>query len=372
MEVYENCSLKGLSTFGIDARARRHVVVEPGDDIGALCSMVDGRLLVLGRGSNMVFTRDFDGTVVTLADVQHLTFDYEQSTVTAWGGMVMDDLVRLTLEQGLYGLENLSAIPGTVGASAVQNVGAYGAEAKDFIESVEAYDLQDRRRCTFSNAECLFAYRDSLFKHHAGRYIILYVTYRLHGEFVPNLSYKALEGMPHATAEELREAITGLRWSKLPRPEEHGSAGSFFKNPVVDEATYLGLREEYPDMPQAHNTPLPPSWGDGLVSSRGDGFVSSKGGEVLSKGDGFVSSSSPLEGGRGVNPGYKLSAGWLIDKAGWKGRTMGKAGVWPKNALVLYNVGGCTGKEVVALAETIVADVREKFGITLLPEAVIV
>lgn len=341
MEVYENCSLKGLSTFGIDARARRHVVVEPGDDIGALCSMVDGRLLVLGRGSNMVFTRDFDGTVVTLADVQHLTFDYEQSTVTAWGGMVMDDLVRLTLEQGLYGLENLSAIPGTVGASAVQNVGAYGAEAKDFVEIVEAYDLQERCRCTFSNAECRFAYRDSLFKHHAGRYIILYVTYRLHGEFVPNLSYKALEGMPHATAEELREAITGLRWSKLPRPEEHGSAGSFFKNPVVDEATYLGLKEEYPDMPQAHNTPLPPSRGE-------------------------------EKGGRGVNPGYKLSAGWLIDKAGWKGRTMGKAGVWPKNALVLYNAGGCTGKEVVALAEAIVADVREKFGITLLPEAVIV
>ena len=341
MEVYENCSLKGLSTFGIDARARRHVVVEPGDDIGALCSMVDGRLLVLGRGSNMVFTRDFDGTVVTLADVQQLTFDFEQSTVTAWGGMVMDDLVRLTLEQGLYGLENLSAIPGTVGASAVQNVGAYGAEAKDFVESVEAYDLQERRRCTFSNAECLFAYRDSMFKHHAGRYIILYVTYRLHGEFVPNLSYKALEGMPHATAEELREAITALRWSKLPRPEEHGSAGSFFKNPVVDEATYLGLKEEYPDMPQAHNTPLPPSRGE-------------------------------EEGGRGVNPGYKLSAGWLIDKAGWKGRTMGKAGVWPKNALVLYNAGGCTGKEVVALADAIVADVRSKFGITLQPEAIMV
>jgi UDP-N-acetylmuramate dehydrogenase len=326
MEVYENCSLKGLSTFGIDARARRHVVVEPGDDIGALCSMVDGRLLVLGRGSNMVFTRDFDGTVVTLADVQHLTFDYEQSTVTAWGGMGMDDLVRLTLEQGLYGLENLSAIPGTVGASAVQNVGAYGAEAKDFVEIVEAYDLQERCRCTFSNAECLFGYRDSLFKHHAGRYIILYVTYRLHGEFVPNLSYKALEGMPHATAEELREAITGLRWSKLPRPEEYGSAGSFFKNPVVDEDTCLRIKATYPDMPQAHKA--------------GDG--------------------------------YKLSAGWLIDRAGWKGRTMGRAGVWPKNALVLYNAGGCTGDEVVALACAIQQDVEQKLGVCLEPEAIII
>lgn len=240
--------------------------------------------------------------------------------------MVMDDLVQHTLDNGLYGLENLSAIPGTVGASAVQNVGAYGAEAKDFVESVEAYDIEERRRCSFSNEECRFAYRDSMFKHHPNRYLILYVTYHLHKEYVPNLSYKALEGLPHDTAQQLRDSITAMRWQKLPRPEEHGSAGSFFKNPVVDEATYRRLKTEYPDMPDAHQAP----------------------------------------------EGYKLSAGWLIDRAGWKGKTMGRAGVWPKNALVLYNAGGCSGDEVRVLADAIVADIQQKFNITLIPEAIII
>lgn len=240
--------------------------------------------------------------------------------------MVMDDLIQWTLDHDLYGLENLSAIPGTVGASAVQNVGAYGAEAKDFIDSVEAYDFEEHRPCTFSNADCQFAYRDSLFKHHPARYLILRVTYRLSNTFTPNLSYKALENLPHDTAQLLREAIIDLRWSKLPRPEEHGSAGSFFKNPVVDETIYHRLKAEYPDMPDAHST---------------DG-------------------------------GYKLSAGWLIDRAGWKGRTQGRAGVWPKNALVLYNGGGCSGDEVRALATAIRQDVKQKFGVALDPEAIII
>jgi UDP-N-acetylmuramate dehydrogenase len=165
-----------------------------------------------------------------------------------------------------------------------------------------------------------------MFKEHLGRYLILRVIYRLSNEFVPNLSYKALEALPHNTAQQLRNAITDLRWSKLPRPEEHGSAGSFFKNPVVDEGIYTSIKAKYADMPDAHKT----------------------------------------------NDGYKLSAGWLIDRAGWKGKTMGRAGVWPNNALVLYNSGGCTGEEVVALAQAIVADVQTKFGITLEPEAIII
>lgn len=321
MKVYENISLKPYNTFGIDVKARRLVVVEPGDDVPPL----DGEVLVIGAGSNMVFTKDYDGTVITLSNTFHLS-PLTSHLVTVWGGMVMDDLIQWTLDHGLYGLENLSAIPGTVGASAVQNVGAYGAEAKDFIESVEAYDLLERRQCTFSNADCQFAYRDSLFKHHPGRYLILRVTYRLSKEFVPNLSYKALEGLPHATAQQLREAITEVRWNKLPRPEEHGSAGSFFKNPVVDESTYLRLKAEYPDMPDAHRS----------------------------------------------DNGYKLSAGWLIDKAGWKGRTQGRAGVWTKNALVLYNADGCSGDEVRALAAAIQQDVKQKFGVALDPEAIII
>lgn len=323
MKVFENISIKPYNTFGIDVKARRVVVLEPGDEVPPL----EGEVLVIGAGSNMVFTKDYEGTVITLSNTFHLS-PFTSHLVTVWGGMVMDDLIQWTLDNGLYGLENLSAIPGTVGASAVQNVGAYGAEAKDFIESVEAYDLRERRHCTFSNADCHFAYRDSFFKHHPGRYLILRVTYRLSREFVPNLSYKALEGLPHDTAQQLREAITEVRWNKLPRPEEHGSAGSFFKNPVVDEDTYLRLKDEYPDMPDAHMTP--------------------------------------------ASGGYKLSAGWLIDRAGWKGRTQGRAGVWPKNALVLYNADGCTGDEVRALAATIQQDVKQKFGVALDPEAIII
>ncbi len=321
MKTYENISLKPYNTFGIDVCARKLLVIEPGDEVPPL----EGEVLVIGVGSNMVFTKDYEGTVVILAKKSQFSISNSQF-VTAWAGTVMDDLIQWTLDHNLYGLENLSAIPGTVGASAVQNVGAYGAEAKDLIESIEAYDLQERRHCTFSNADCHFAYRDSLFKHHPGRYLILRVTYRLSETFTPNLSYKALEGLPHDTAQQLREAITEVRWSKLPRPEEHGSAGSFFKNPVVDEPTYLRLKAEHPDMPEAHRT---------------DG-------------------------------GYKLSAGWLIDRAGWKDRTQGRAGVWPKNALVLYNADGCTGDEVRALAATIQQDVKQKFGVTLDPEAIIV
>ena len=321
MKTYENISLKPYNTFGIDVCARKLLVIEPGDEVPPL----EGEVLVIGVGSNMVFTKDYEGTVVILAKKSQFSISNSQF-VTAWAGTVMDDLIQWTLDHNLYGLENLSAIPGTVGASAVQNVGAYGAEAKDLIESVEAYDLQERRHCTFSNADCHFAYRDSLFKHLPGRYLILRVTYRLSETFTPNLSYKALEGLPHDTAQQLREAITEVRWSKLPRPEEHGSAGSFFKNPVVDELTYLRLKAEHPDMPDAHRS----------------------------------------------DNGYKLSAGWLIDRAGWKGRTQGRAGVWPKNALVLYNADGCTGDEVRALAATIQQDVKQKFGVTLDPEAIIV
>ena len=321
MKTYENISLKPYNTFGIDVCARKLLVIEPGDEVPPL----EGEVLVIGVGSNMVFTKDYEGTVVILAKKSQFSI-CNSRFVSAWAGTVMDDLIQWTLDHNLYGLENLSAIPGTVGASAVQNVGAYGAEAKDFIESVEAYDLQERRHCTFSNADCHFAYRDSLFKHLPGRYLILRVTYRLSETFTPNLSYKALEGLPHDTAQQLRDAIAELRWSKLPRPEEHGSAGSFFKNPVVDEPTYLRLKAEHPDMPEAHRT---------------DG-------------------------------GYKLSAGWLIDRAGWKGRTQGRAGVWPKNALVLYNADGCTGDEVRALAATIQQDVKQKFGVALDPEAIII
>lgn len=333
MKFLENISLKKYNTFGINAKARRMVVVEPRDFMGFAPAAVAGQWLdpqgnnlVLGAGSDVVFTKDFEGTVILLANF-HYTFVYhEQFLISAWGGMTMDSLVRWAVSEGFYGLENLSAIPGTVGAAAVQNVGAYGVEAKDVIERVVVYDMEQHRIVNFKNADCQFAYRDSVFKHHPGRYLVLRVFFRFSRTFTPNLSYKALEGLPHETAQQMRDSITALRWQKLPRPEERGSAGSFFKNPVVDEATYRRLKAEYPDMPDAHP----------------------------------------------AAEGYKLSAGWLIDRAGWKGRLMGRVGVWPQNALVLYNTGDCTGDEVLSLASAIQDDVMQKFGISLTPEAIII
>ena len=308
--------LQTLNTFGIAATADRLVRVESEADLALLPP--DGPYIVLGHGSNVVPTADYHGTVVQVAC---RAIAYDGLCVEADAGATWDDLVADTLAHGLYGLENLSAIPGTVGASVVQNIGAYGAEAKDTVERVDAYDLALRRRVSLGAAECRFGYRDSLFKQQAGRYLVLRVRYRLSPRFAPCLDYAALRDLPHATAPELRQAITDLRWSKLPRPEEHGSAGSFFKNPVVDGPTLQRLQGQYPDMP-CH--------------------------------------------------GHKLNAAWLIDRAGWKGRTLGRAGVWPKQALVLYNTGGCTGPEVVALARAIQADVRQKFGVGLEPEAIFI
>lgn len=329
MRIKENVSLKGYNTFGIDVRASRMVEVESvGDCLGEAGRILrEDKCLVLGSGSDVVFTADYDGTVVRMT-MDGLAEEGD-CRVTADAGWVMDDLIATTLQKGLYGLENLTAIPGTVGAAVVQNVGAYGIEAKDVVESVEAYDTATGQVCRFDNAGCGFSYRDSMFKQSHGRYLVLRVTFKLHSQYQPVLTYKALEGVPHATADEMRQSIADLRWGKLPRPEEHGSAGSFFKNPIVDKATWERLRTAYPDMPQAHAA-------------------------------------------EGPGEGYKLSAGWLIDRAGWKGRTMGRAGVWPKQALVLYNTGGCTGDEVMALARAIVCDVKEKYGIALTPEAIII
>lgn len=320
MKNYENISLRDRNTFGIDAKARRLVEIVPGDEVPVL----NKEVFILGAGSDVVLMGDYKGTIVSLVDREEVSV--EDDTVTAWGGMRMDALIEWCIAHGLYGLENLSAIPGTVGAAVVQNVGAYGAEAKDMVVSVTAVDIHTGERKTYSNQECCFGYRDSCFKHGDTQMLVTHVSFQLRRKYVPNLSYKALEGLPHDTAQELREAIVALRWQKLPRPEEHGSAGSFFKNPVVNAGLYERLKSCYPDMPEAHP----------------------------------------------VAEGYKLSAGWLIDRAGWKGRTMGRVGVWPKQALVLYNTGGCTGDEVLRLAQSIADDVKLKFGVELKPEAIFI
>lgn len=336
LTIESNASLLPYNTFGIDVKASRLAIVGTDDGNNPIdryskpieklrsAGCFKSRYFVLGGGSNVVFTRDFAGTVVMMSrgKVAVDRVDGDTVYVSADAGMTLDDVVSWCVAKDMYGLENLSAIPGTVGASVVQNVGAYGAEAKDYVDSVCVYDIQDNGFKCLTPEECEFGYRSSMFKRFPGRYLVLNVIYRLSRTFVPNLGYKALENMPHSSAKELRDAITDLRWSKLPRPTEHGSAGSFFKNPIVDEATCRRLLEKYPNMPHY--------------------------------------------------PGNKLSAGWLIDQCGWKGKRIGRVGVWPNQALVLYNAGGCTGQEVREVAETIRTDVASTFGVELECEAIFV
>ena len=340
MKIYDNYSLKGLNTFGIDVQARRVLYLEGSRldepfrfrrDVEELLQgdYLRHRYLVIGEGSNLVFTKDYEGTVIKVGEAAfHGGDDGRYKYLTVGARMPTDEVVRLSVGYKYYGMENLSAIPGDIGAAVVQNVGAYGVELKDLVDTVEAVDLQSGEWHSFSARECAFGYRTSLFKQQAGRWLIWRVRLRFNKEFRPISTYKALadelqrRDIGEPSQQEVRDVVTELRWSKLPRPEEYGSAGSFFKNPVVDEATAVALKTEYPDMP--------------------------------------------------LYPGNKLSAGWLIDRCGWKGKTMGRAGVWPKQALVLYNTGGCTGEEVVALARTIQQEVKKKFGIALDPEAIII
>ena len=336
LTVLHNVSLLPYNTFGINVSTEQLVEVKPSGSgspasryAHAIEELYEGRMfdrpyLVLGAGSNIVFTKDYHGTVILMSKgwVNASPLGEEATLVSADAGMLLDDVIQWSIEHDLYGIENLSAIPGTVGASVVQNVGAYGVEAKDVVYCVDAYDLKQKEFVTLKAEECCFGYRDSIFKHNPGRYIVINVSYRLFHTFRPNLAYQAITSLPHSSAIELRNAIIDLRWNKLPRPEVYGSAGSFFKNPIVDDATYNALLDRYPDMPRY--------------------------------------------------PGNKLSAGWLIDKCGWKGRSVGRVGVWPKQALVLYNLGGCTGAEVFELSNAIASDVKTKFDVALQCEAIFV
>lgn len=330
MEIY--------NTFGIPATADRYLVVEEESQLRGMLS--SGQLvspyLILGGGSNVVFTKHFPGTIIHLENkgirMLEETSGQGDVLVESAAGEVWDDFVRHCVAQGWYGVENLAAIPGTVGAAPVQNVGAYGVEAKDIVYRVRAFEIATGVERVFTNEECQFAYRNSVFKGALkNRYIIWSVVFRLHKQFTPNLQYKALlealqaAGIEQPTPQQLADIITDFRWRKLPRPEETGSAGSFFKNPVVSVAQFEELRSAYPD----------------IVAYP-------------------------------ISEGYKLAAGWLIERAGWKGRSLGRCGVYDKQALVLVNHGGCTGAEVVALADAVAQDVRKLFGVTLEKEAIII
>lgn len=271
------------------------------------------RFLCVGSGSNLLLRSDFDGIVLrsAMCRVLSLNEDDDYVYIDCGAGIVLDELIAQVCDMHLYGMENLSYIPGTVGASAVQNVGAYRTEAKDIITSVHTVEIATGEERIFSNEECHFGYRDSIFKGElAGQYVVTSVTYRLS---------KKGEGSPL----QKRQEIIDTRRAKLPEVSEYGSAGSFFKNPIVDAATVDRLLAQYPDMP-----------------------------------------NYPGEG----ETGRKLSAAWLIDQAGMKGQTEGGAAVWEKQPLVIVNTGNATPKDIETLAARIQQAVLSKFGVTLTPE----
>lgn len=343
MRDLHHYSLLSHNTFGIDVECDRlleYATIEEACKIAALLTDADRPLLILGGGSNLLLTGNYHGTVLhsAIKGIEELPAKEGNADgeilLRCGSGEVWDDVVAYAVAHGYYGAENLSAIPGEVGASAVQNIGAYGVEVKDFIEEVEAVELATGQIRVFSNEDCQYSYRQSRFKHEwRDCYLVTHVTYRLSCVFTPHLDYGNIraelvqEGIEHPTSQQLRQAIIRIREAKLPDPKVLGNAGSFFMNPIVDAEKFHCLQKLYPQMPYYE-----------------------------------VATAGKLPGG------YKIPAGWLIDQCGWKGRSLGRAGVHDKQALVLVNRGGATGADIVRLCRTIQHDVALRFGINIQPE----
>jgi len=305
MRAVSNISLLPYNTFGMDVKARLFIEYYSLDELRqALTEHRGEQILHIGQGSNLLFTRDFDGVILHSGMARARFIDDE--TVEAQNGLRLDDLIAQLTDMNYCGMEKLSLIPGEVGASAVQNVGAYGCEAKDVILRVHTLDVDTLEERVFTNEECRFGYRDSAFKHELkGRYIVTSVVYKV----------------KRGDATKTREEIIQTRMAKLPTVGETGSAGSFFMNPFVPEEQANALLKQYPDMP---NFPSP--------------------------------------------QGVKIPAAWLIEQCGWKGKSLGGAQVWPKQPLVIVNANHATPQEIIDLAAAVSASVKEKFNIDIHPE----
>lgn len=333
-----NYSLLAHNTFGIDACCKHFVEYQSAEEAQAVARMLaneDCPFLILGGGSNLLLTGDFEGTVIhsAIKGVEVVEETDSQVLVRVGSGETWDEFVDTCVCRGWYGAENLSLIPGEVGASAVQNVGAYGAEASSIIYKVEAVRLSDGLKEEIPAEACRYGYRQSRFKQDwRNRYLITYVTYRLSKTFVPLLDYgnirRELEarGITEPTPRQLREVIIDIRQQKLPDYHVEGNAGSFFVNPIIPKAQFEALQAQYPGMPHYH------------VSDNEE----------------------------------KIPAGWLIEQCGWKGRTLGRVGVHARQALVLVNRGGAMGTEVVNLCNQIRHDVSSRFAIDIHPEVNII
>ena len=332
MKILRDYSLLPHNTFGMDVKASVFIEYASVEELKEVLSLYvkDNQWLHIGKGSNLLFTGDYSGTILhsAIKGYEVIREDANEVVVRVGAGEVWDDFVAKTVENGWYGAENLSLIPGEVGASAVQNIGAYGVEAKDLIVEVETIEVSSGNERIFRNEECGYAYRESVFKSSLQhQYLVTHVSYRLkkttyyhldHGNIRSELEKQG----GHLTLANVRQTIISIREAKLPDPKLQGNAGSFFMNPVISRKHLEALLVDYPLMPHY---------------------------EVDAE-------------------CVKIPAAWMIDQCGWKGKNLGRAGVHDKQALVLVNLGGAVGTEVIALSETIQKSVYEKFGINILPE----
>jgi UDP-N-acetylmuramate dehydrogenase len=331
MLLNKNHSLKNLNTFGVDVNAKLFAEIFSEDELREILSDIkhkSERKLILGGGSNILFTKNFDGLIIKLfaTNIQIVEEDKDFVLVEAGAGVIWDDLVKYSVERNFGGIENLTLIPGTVGAAPIQNIGAYGQELADSFVSLNGVFIDSAEPKTFNKNECRFSYRSSIFKEELkNNFVVTSVQLNLQKNPKPNLTYKALSdylaknGIVNPTIEDISIAVASIRRSKLPDPVQVGNAGSFFKNPVVNEDSFRKLKAEYSDIV-----------------------------------------SFPSESGQ-----IKISAGWLIEKCGWKGKRFGDVGTSPDHALIICNFGNATGLEILEFAMRIKEEVLNKFGIKL-------
>ncbi|WP_316830870.1 UDP-N-acetylmuramate dehydrogenase [Pedobacter aquatilis] len=330
LQIQQNISLKPYNTFGIDVKTAFFAEIFNELDLKTLFGnplVKSNKLLIIGGGSNILFTQDYDGLVIKMS-IEGISSEVEADIikVTAGAGVVWNDFVNYCVEHHYAGVENLSLIPGTVGASPIQNIGAYGVELKDVFESCTAFEIKTGLIKTFSYADCHFGYRESIFKGALkGQYIITSVTFNLKAEAKVNTSYGAIEaelekrGIEIPGIADVSAAVSHIRVSKLPDPSTIGNAGSFFKNPVIEKYEFAEVVSKHPDV--VHY----PTADDKI----------------------------------------KLAAGWLIEQCGWKGKIAGNTGTWKNQALVLVNHGNASGKEVYDFSSQIIDSVKSTFGVTL-------
>ena len=330
--ISENVSLKPFNTFGIDVKATRFATFSSTEELGQILKDNKNQsLLILGGGSNLLLTKDFDGLVLKneINGIEVVSETENDVLVKVGAGEVWHEFVLYCISKNYCGIENLSLIPGSVGASPMQNIGAYGVEIKNVFDHLEAYEIATGEIHSFDNATCEFGYRESIFKHSVkNQYVITNVYFKLSKTQNTNTSYGAINqqlevmGIENPTIKDVSDAVIAIRSSKLPNPKEIGNAGSFFKNPVIDKLHFEQILKEYPNAP---SYPV----GDDQV---------------------------------------KVPAGWLIETAGWKGKVVGETGVHKNQALVLVNYGGATGEAIYKLSTEIIEDVERKFKILLTRE----